>query len=299
MVLPCHSIEVVDGRHLVLNGDSEVVAVLHQLLDHAIDQLDLGELPLVEDQTVLLLGKEGPHGKSHTGHRSHRSHGPGEQLAGRGGGAVGAAVHAMLHQGHDNIQNEGHGHEHTGAAENGLHIILPDAGVDDVAQASAAHHGGKDRRADGVDSGDAHAGKDDGGGQGNLHPPQLVHAGHAHAGGRLFQSRGHLVEAQHRVAYDGEQGIEGQAHNDGGLPGTHKYHDDTQQSQGGGGLNEVHHPENDLACPGIEVGEYAQGDAGDEGKKQGHNDHGQVLKDHLEGHRSPPPFRMPRGTARR
>ena len=108
-----------------------------------------------------------------------------------------------------------------------------------------------------------------------------------------------MVKPQHRVAHNGQQGVEGQTHNDGGLSGPHKHHDNTQQSQGGGGLDEVHHPQDDLARPGIEVGENAQGDTGDEGKQQGHNDHGQVFKDNLEGHRSPPPFRMPRGTARR
>ena len=43
------------------------------------------------------------------------------------------------------------------------------------------HEGGKDRGADGVDRGDADAGEDDGGGQGEFHMEQAVHPGHAHA----------------------------------------------------------------------------------------------------------------------
>ena len=50
-----------------------------------------------------------------------------------------------------------------------LHVLLADAGGDDAAQASAAHKGGKDRGADGVDCGNADAGEDDGGGDGDLH----------------------------------------------------------------------------------------------------------------------------------
>ena len=42
---PAVGVEVVHGGHLVLDGDRDAVAVLHQLLDHAVDQLYLGEFP--------------------------------------------------------------------------------------------------------------------------------------------------------------------------------------------------------------------------------------------------------------
>lgn len=83
-------------------------------------------------------------------------------------------------------------------------------------RASAAHKGGKDRGADGVDCGNADAGEDDGGGDGDLHMDEAVGTGHAHAPARLDQVLRHLVQPQAGVADDGQQGVEGQTHDDGG-----------------------------------------------------------------------------------
>ncbi len=65
VVVSRHGVEVVHRGHLVLYGDGEVVAVLHQLLDHAVDQLNFGELPLIEKQALSALGQEGVDAQDH------------------------------------------------------------------------------------------------------------------------------------------------------------------------------------------------------------------------------------------
>lgn len=71
-------VEVVHRGHLVLDGDRDAMAVLHQLLDHAVDQLYLGELALIEEQAG---------GCSWAGRRTRTGPGPphrrGRQLPGR------------------------------------------------------------------------------------------------------------------------------------------------------------------------------------------------------------------------
>lgn len=57
-------VEVVHRGHLVLDGDRDAMAVLHQLLDHAVDQLYLGELALIEEQAGGALGQEGVHAQA-------------------------------------------------------------------------------------------------------------------------------------------------------------------------------------------------------------------------------------------
>ena len=209
------------------------------------------------------------------------------------------AVQIALRQSHQQIQDQGHGHQHAGAQQDGLHIILTDAGGDEAAQSTAPHEGGKDRGADGVDRGDADAGEDDGGGQGELHMEQAVHPGHAHAPAGLDEVLRHLAQAQVGVPYDGQQGVEGQTDDDGGLARPHEDHDDAQKGQGGGGLDQVHHPEHHPPGGGVEVAQDAQWDAGQNGKDQGGHHKGQMSQDHGEGHVAEPPFRSPLGTVRR
>lgn len=81
---PDSSAKVVLGGHLVLDGDRDAVALLHQLLDHAVDQLHLGKFAMVEDQTVGALGEEGHHAQGSRGN------------AGSGGG--GRAMRRLLRE---------------------------------------------------------------------------------------------------------------------------------------------------------------------------------------------------------
>ena len=188
-------VEVVHRGHLVLDGDRDAMAVLHQLLDHAVDQLYLGELALIEEQAGGALGQEGVHAQGQGRRAGEDGSSPGGHPAAPGALAV-PAVEIPLRHAHQQVQNQGRRHEYAGAAQDGLHVLLADAGGDDAAQASAAHKGGKDRGADGVDCGNADAGEDDGGGDGDLHMDEAVGTGHAHAPARLDQVLRHLVQPQ-------------------------------------------------------------------------------------------------------
>ena len=194
------------------------------------------------------------------------------------------------------VQQEGHHHQRGGAQQDHGHVPLADGGVEQAAQAAAPHEGGEDRRPDGVDRGDADACQKHGDGQGDLDVEQAVGRGHPHAGGRLLHVLGHLGQAQGAVAHDGQQGVEGQTHHGGGGAGVQHHHDKAQQGQGGDGLDQVHHPEDDLPQPGEAVGDQAQGDPHQNGQKQGGQHQGQVVPDQRDTHLSPPPFRRPRGT---
>ena len=252
------------------------MAVLHQLLDHAVDQLYLGELALIEEQAGGALGQEGVHAQGQGRRTGEDGSSPGGHPAAPGALAV-PAVEIPLRHAHQQVQNQGRRHEYAGAAQDGLHVLLADAGGDDAAQASAAHKGGKDRGADGVDCGNADAGEDDGGGDGDLHMDEAVGTGHAHAPARLDQVLRHLVQPQAGVADDGQQGVEGQTHDDSGLARTDEHHDDAQQCQGGGGLDQIHHSEDDLPGSRIKVAEDAKGNTRQDGEDEGGDHQRQVL----------------------
>ena len=89
---------------------------------------------------------------------------------------------------------------------------------------------------------------------------EAVDAGHPHPLGRLLDGGGHLAQPQGDVAHDGQEGVEGQ-------PQDHCWlarpqggdHDDAQQGQGGGGLNEVHHPQDHAPGRAAEIAQQAQG----------------------------------------
>ena len=161
-------LEVVDRGHGVEYVDLQPRAVLHKLLHHAVDQLNLGELPVVEDKGAGgVLGQQG--GQAQGGHQDGRRaccEPPAENGVPAGAAAAVPPAHAALAEGHQVVQQQGHGHQRCGAGENHGHVVAADAGIDEVAQAAAAHRGGEYRRADGVDHGDAQAGEQHGHGQG-------------------------------------------------------------------------------------------------------------------------------------
>ena len=108
VVVSRHGVKVVHRGHLILNGDGEVVAVLHQLLDHAVDQLYFGILPLIEKQALSALGQEGVDAQDHRG---------GGREDGRASGGISAALGALaapavqvpLGQPHEQVQDQGGG----------------------------------------------------------------------------------------------------------------------------------------------------------------------------------------------
>ena len=94
---------------------------------------------------------------------------------------------------------------------------------------------------------------------------------------RLDQVLRHLVQPQAGVADDGQQGVEGQTHDDSGLARTDEHHDDAQQCQGGGGLDQIHHSEDDLPGSRIKVAEDAKGNTRQDGEDEGGDHQRQVL----------------------
>ena len=126
---------------------------------------------------------------------------------------------------------------------------------------------------------------------------EAVDAGHPHPLGRLLDGGGHLAQPQGDVAHDGQEGVEGQPQNHCWLARPQGGdHDDAQQGQGGGGLNEVHHPQDHAPGRAAEIAQQAQGHPDENGDDNGEHHHGQVFHHHGEGHASPPPFRSPLGT---
>ena len=258
-------------------------------------QLHLGVVPVVEGEPAL--GAAGQEGGDHQGYAGQDQNRSARRLHGEGQPAA-AARHPPLHPAQSGVQHQGHGHKDGGAPQNHGHVLLADGGVEQPAQSAAPHEGGEDGGADGVDGGNADAGDQHGGGQGDVHMEQAVGGAHAHAGGGLLQVAGHLGQAQGGVPGDGQQGVEGQTDHGGGGAWPGDDHNHAQQGQGGDGLNQVHHPQQGLADAGGEVGQQPQGHPGGHGQNQGGQHQGQVVPDHGNTHVPAPPFRRPLGTTR-
>ena len=113
----------------------------------------------------------------------------------------------MFHIAQSSIQDKGHDHEYQCAHEDHAHIFLTDGGVEQAAQTSSTHEGGKHGGADGVDCGDADACDQHGDRKRDFHMEQPIGPTHSHASGRLLQVFRHLGQAERGIAYDGKQGI--------------------------------------------------------------------------------------------
>ena len=202
--------------------------------------------------------------------------------------------HPALGPAHQQVDDDGDDHQRAGAAENGREILRADAAVDHAAEAAAAHKGREDCRADGVDYGDTDAGEDRGEGEGELHHDEAVDPAHAHAAGGLLDAGVHLLEAEAGISDDGQQGIEGDAHNDCDLTGPKEDHQNAQQGQGGDGLQQVDDAENDAPGLGIEVSQYAEGQTDEHREDAGRENNEQVFPNKAPGHFRTS-FRIPRG----
>ena len=93
-------LEVVLRGHLVLDGHFQAIAVLHELLDHAVDELDFREFSLIEDNAVFILGNEAP--GAHRDHTDGQSSGPQtfDHTEAVRGGTGGVVIHPVLYETH-------------------------------------------------------------------------------------------------------------------------------------------------------------------------------------------------------
>ena len=269
MTVAHHGLEVVHLRHLVVDGDGEVGLVLHQHLHHMVHQLRFGVVAVVKSDVAgaaAAIGQQQAEGQDQRRHRD-------PHLA----GAAPALAHLVLEPAHQQVQRHGDDHEHAGSRRDRAHVLDADGLGDHAAKAAAANEGCEYSRADGIDHSDADAGEHRGEGQGELHHQRPVGLAHAHAPGGLLHAGIDALQAQTGVADDGEEGVEGDAQDHGGLTGVQHHHDDAQQSQGGDGLQQVHDPQDHGAGVLGDIGPDAKGQADGDGEQAGGQHDEQML----------------------
>ena len=220
MTVALEGVPVVYLGHLVLDGDGQIGLVLHQHLHHMMHQLCLRIIAVIEQNiagAAAAIGQQQTEGHHNGRHGNPHLFGP----------ALGFA-HLALEPAHHQVQHHCDDHQHTSGGQDQRHVRDTDCLGNNTAQAAAAHKGREHGGADGVHHRDADASKHRRKRQGEFHHQNPVRLAHAHAPGRLLHAWVHLLKAQAGIAHDGQQGVEHDTDDHGGLSGVQHHHNDAE-----------------------------------------------------------------------